>query len=302
MSHFLQPNLKSNPCAPISIIDLQFCYHCVNFPDYKNGLEHMTTTAFDCDKGIVSCDTRWSADVSLLDGNYILLVDDTGFNKITFRKGGGIICAGDGLTIEKLKKWWTSDPFDPDDLPDLKENGKFKVSVMVIAANGERLFDAGPKQVVYNPEKQHMHAIFSGSGGGMAAGVFLQCGCVKSSVSVAKEVDPKSGGEVKYHILSTEENNLQDETMDYNSITDSMRNRGMLMKFKGIYAANSDHITTIPLREHHQAEQVINALQNGSIHAYAPMGGAEVEWSSERINKLKDAARKVAALEKMMES
>jgi len=238
----------------------------------------------------------------LQDGKYILHVDDTGFNKIAFRKGGVIICAGDGLTIEKLKKWWTSEQFDPDALPDLKEDGKFKVSVMVVSAEGERLFDAGPKQVVYNPEKEHMHAIFSGSGGGMAAGAFMQCGCVKSSVSVAQQVDPKSGGEVKFYVLRTEENNLHDETMDYNSIMESMRNRGMLMKFNGIYAANSEHITTIPLREHHQAEQVIDALKSGAVHAYAPMGGSEVQWSAERINKLKDAARKVAALEKMMEN
>lgn len=262
----------------------------------------MTTTAYDCDKGILSSDTRWSADLKLWDGEHILLVDDTGFNKITFRTGGAIVCAGDGLTIEKLKKWWVAEPFIPEDLPDLQANGAFKVSVMVVSAEGERLFDAGPKHVLYNEEKQHMHAVFSGSGGAFAGGVFAQCGCVKSSVEVAKALDPKSGGEVKYHDLFTGDNNLQDENMDYNSIMKSMKERGKLMKFTGLYAANSENVTTIPLREHPQAAQVVELLKSGSIHAYAPMGGSEVEWTDDRVNKLKEAARKIAALESRMKN
>ncbi|MGM3159961.1 hypothetical protein ACS25C_04140 [Dickeya undicola] len=258
----------------------------------------MTTTAFDCDNGIVSCDTRWSADIDLKDGKYILLVDDTGFNKIAYRKGGIIICAGDGPTIESLKKWWVAEPFEPDQLPDLRGDGGFKVSVMVVDATGERIFDAGPKQVVYNPEEKHIHAVFSGSGGGFAANMFMQCGCVKSAVTTAKIFDPKSGGEVKFHELSTGANNLGDENMDYNSIMESMKKRGVLMKFTGEYAANSDNVTTIPLLEHHEASEVIGRLQGGSIRAYAPIGGAEVEWNEDRINKLREAAEKVALLER----
>lgn len=260
----------------------------------------MTTTAYDCDLRIISSDTRWSADLDLMDGKHILHVDDTGFNKITYRLGGAIICAGDGLTIEKLKKWWVAEPFEPENLPDLQSNGRFTVSVMVVSAEGERLFDAGPKHVLYNPETEHMHAIFSGSGGSVAGGAFAQCGCVRSSVEFAKTLDAKSGGEVKYYELSTGSNNLDDENMDYNSIMESMKERGMLMKFTGVYAANSENVTTIPLREHPQAEDILSALKSGSIQAYAPMGGAVVEWTDDRVNKLKGAARKIAQLEESM--
>ncbi|EKN3457962.1 hypothetical protein [Yersinia enterocolitica] len=260
----------------------------------------MTTTAYDCDCKVVACDSRWSAKVNLIDGDYILLVDDTGFNKIISRKGGILICAGDGLTIEKLKEWWSSEPFDPNAIPDLLQHGEFKVSIMMISLAGERMFDAGHKHVVYNPEEEYMHAIFSGSGGGFAANTFMQCGCAKSSVDIAKLFDPWTGGEVKFIDMVSCENNVDDETMDYNSIMKAMELRGVLMKFKGHYAANSENVTTIPLREHAQANQIINELQSGSIHAYAPMGGSEVKWTSERVEKLKEAARKIAKFEETM--
>ncbi|BEN27038.1 hypothetical protein ACNGYR_002135 [Serratia marcescens] len=260
----------------------------------------MTTTAYDCDNLFFASDTRWSANLTLMDGEYILLVDDTGFNKLASRPGGTIICAGDGKTIEQLKLWWMAEPFEPDNLPDLVEGDSFKVSVMVVSAHGERLFDAGRKQVVFNPETSHMHAIFSGSGSSFAANTFMQCGCAKSAVEMAKLFDPYSGGDVKFCNIKTGDSNLQDETMSYNSIMQSMIDKGVLMKFAGFYAANSENVSTIPLRDHPQSAQLINQLHSGSIRAYAPMGGADIDWNEDRLSKLKEAARKVARIEQEM--
>ncbi|WP_112197787.1 hypothetical protein [Rahnella sp. NRRL B-41462] len=258
----------------------------------------MTTTAYDCLNKIVASDTRWSADVDLIDGMHILYVDDTGFNKICNRRGGALICAGDGLTIQNLKQWWTAEPFDPDAIPELKMQSKYLVSIMMISAEGERLFDAGPKHVVYDTEKDSLISVFSGSGGAYAASAFMKCGCPKSSVEVAKFSDPKSGGEVKFLELDTQNHNLNDENLDYDTIMNAMTERGILMKFKGVYAANSENVTSIPLREHAQADDIIQALKSGSIQAYAPTGGSAIEWTEERTNKLKEAARRVAKYEK----
>lgn len=262
----------------------------------------MTTTAYDCDKNVVSSDTRWSADLNLMDGNYILFVDDTGFNKIACRLGGAIFCAGDGLIIEQLKTWWMAEPFDPEALPNLKHNGKYKVSVVVASSDGDIIFDAGHKQFLMDPETKHIHALFTGSGSGFAGNTFQQCGCVKSAVTVAKVFDPYSGGDVKYCNISTGESNLQDETMSYNSIMESMKERGTLMKFTGIYAANSESVQTIALKDHPQHSEIVSKIQSGSVRAYAPMGGSEIDWNDDRIQRLKEAARKVAEIEKRKKS
>ncbi|WP_447337100.1 hypothetical protein [Klebsiella variicola] len=263
----------------------------------------MTTTAYDCDKHLVASDTRWSANLTLLDGNYILFADDTGFNKIVHRAGGAIFCAGDGLTIEKLKKWWLAEPFDPEALPDLQQNNQFKVSVMLVSSTGERLFDAGPKHALVDPEdNNHIHAVFSGSGSPFAGHTFMQCGCVKTAVTIAKTFDPYSGGEVKFCNITTGDGNLQDENMDYNAIMVAMQQRGILMKYTGFYAANSENVSTIPLREHPEYDEITAQLLSGNVRAYAPTGSADVEWNSERIERLKSAARKVAELEESMKS
>lgn len=263
----------------------------------------MTTTAYDCDNNLVASDTRWSAELDLFDGHYILYVDDTGFNKIAHRLGGAIFCAGDGPTIEQLKLWWLAEPFAPDNIPDLVHENKFKVSVMVVSSEGERLFDAGPKQALVNQENNnHIHAVFSGSGGAFAGHTFMQCGCVKTAVTVAKSFDPFSGGDVKFCNISTGESNLDDETMDYNSIMNAMKKRGILMKFTGIYAANAENVQAIKLSEHPQFSAVSAELQAGKIRAYAPMGGKEIDWNAERINRLKAAARKVADIERKLKA
>jgi hypothetical protein len=260
----------------------------------------MTTTVYDCDNMVVACDTRWSADLYLYDGEHILLVDDTGFNKIAYRKGGVLICAGDGPTIAKLKEWWSAEYLDSEALPSLERNGVFSVSLLMVSSEGEILYDAGHKIAIFDPEKNHLHAIFSGSGGGHAIKVFWHCGCAKSSVAGAILFDPKSGGDTKFYELKTDENNLNDENMDYDSIIKAMKLRGVLMKVTENYIANAGGFETIDWKEHPQANDIADWLANGSVKAYAPTGGKDIEWSEEQNNKIKQAAKKIAELEKTM--
>ncbi|PHM22029.1 hypothetical protein BDE27_2482 [Xenorhabdus ehlersii] len=249
---------------------------------------------------VVACDTRWSVDLPLNDGKHILLVDNTGFNKITYRKGGVLVCAGDGPTIAKMKEWWFAEHLDAEALPDLEHNGYFKVSILMISSNGDRLFDAGPKKAIRNEENQLLHAIFSGSGTDHAVKFFTHCGCAKSSVEGAILLDPRTGGEVKFYELKTGKNNLDDETMNYNSIIESMISKGVLMKATDMYIANSGDAEAVDWKNHPQANDIANWLANGSVKAYAPTGGKDIEWSEEKNNKIKQAARKIAELEKTM--
>ncbi|MDE9461949.1 hypothetical protein [Xenorhabdus bovienii] len=260
----------------------------------------MTTTAYDCDNMVVACDTRWSIDLSLNGVKHILLVDDTGFNKIVYRKGGVLICAGDGQTIAKMKEWWSAEYLDSEALPNLEHNGKFSVSLLMVSGEGDILFDAGHKLAIFDPEKKHLHAIFSGSGGEHAAKVFWRCSCAKSSIAGAMLFDPKSGGDTKFYELKTDENNLDDENMNYDSIIEAMKLRGVLMKVTDKYVANAGGVETISWKDHPQANDIAYRLTSGSVKAYAPIGGKEIEWSEERNDKIKQAAMKIAELEKTM--
>nr|WP_306803458.1 hypothetical protein [Providencia sp. PROV266] len=260
----------------------------------------MTTSVYDCDNAIAASDTRWSATIKLPDGEYIIHVDDTGFNKIVARKGGIIVCAGDGKTIEKLKKWWSSDVLIPDNMPNLEESGKFSVGMLMISSNGEIVHDSGMKRIILNPQTRHIHAIFLGSGGKAASDVFFGCGCAKSSVEWAKNVDPWSGGEVKYIELNSWDNNLQDENLDYYSIIESMKKRGVMMKVDNYYFAGSPEINAIDLSDHPQADEIKSWLANGSVKAYSPMGAEKQDWSEEQNAKIIKAAKKIAELEKLI--
>ncbi|EPM5567322.1 hypothetical protein PZS07_22220 [Providencia thailandensis] len=260
----------------------------------------MTTTVYDCDNKLAACDTRWSANLNIGGDDYIIHVDDTGFNKIVSRKGGIIICAGDGKTIEKIKKWWSEDILVADDMPDLEEAGKFSVGLLMIASNGVIVHDSGLKQVLYDYEKDHKHAIFLGSGAKSAANFFIKCGCAKSSVKGAESLDPWSGGEVKFIDLNTLENNLDDENLNYNSILTSMADRGEIMKANDIYIANSSSVETMKLSDHPQADEIKSILANGSVKAYSPVGGDRAEWTKEENEQIKIAAAKIASMEMLM--
>ncbi|GKX63843.1 hypothetical protein SOASR032_24120 [Pragia fontium] len=264
----------------------------------------MTTTAYDCEKKLVACDTRWSMEINLIDGRHILFVDDTGFNKICTRKGGALICAGDGLTIAEIKDWWRAQPFDPEALPKLRsEEGQDLVSIMIIDANGKREFDVGHKVALLDTELDVYVSIFSGSGSTYAARTFSQCGCVKSAVELSKYMDPCTGGEVKYLELQSGNHNLSDENFDYDSITEAMSERGGLMKKSELFAANSRmDAKVISIKDHAQYSDIANALKSGALKAHAPTGGQHIEWDEGRIERLKQAARRIAELEASMDN
>lgn len=257
----------------------------------------MTTTVYDCDNKLAACDTRWSANVNIDGIDHIIHVDDTGFNKIVSRKGGIIICAGDGKTIEKIKKWWSEKVLIAEDMPDLEEAGRFSVSLLMVASNGDIVHDSGLKQVLYDYEKDHKHAIFLGSGAKSAANFFINCGCAISAVEGAKSLDPWSGGEVKYINLNTLEHNIDDENLNYNSLLESMGERGVIMKVNDMYVANSSGAESMKLSDHPQADKIKSFLANGSVKAYTPVGGDKVEWTKEENDQIKSAAAKIARME-----
>src|SRR5690348_789485 len=64
----------------------------------------MTTNTIDKRNRVLASDSRWS----VADGEHLLFVDDTGFDKIMDRTFGSIICAGHSLLIDEWRNWWSA--------------------------------------------------------------------------------------------------------------------------------------------------------------------------------------------------
>lgn len=258
----------------------------------------MTTTVYDASQLLLTSDSRWSAEVSLQDGTYLLFVDNTGFNKLANRLGGVLVLAGDGELISQWKSWWTAEGnIDVQTMPAVALNNMRMVSVMIVSKeSGEILFDAGPKLAYADESAEEGRtylAVFSGSGQQFAANCWWTNRCSHTAVSSAAANDPCTGGDVKFINCTNDENNLEDENFDYTSIKKSLTERGMLMKI-----ADKN---VIPLDQHAQGADIKDQIANGAIRASAPTGmESTFKWDEARLAKLNHAVNKVAEIEARM--
>ncbi|VVT48018.1 hypothetical protein UYSO10_1950 [Kosakonia radicincitans] len=257
----------------------------------------MTTTVFDAKLKIVASDSRWSAQVDLPDGIYLVYADDTNFHKIVVRTGAALVLAGDGQLIAEWKNWWVRDDIDSSNMPDVALSEIRLVSVMLIARDGTILFDAGPKKALLDVNTKGYVGIFSGTGSDYAAECFDQNRNAVVAVNSAKEKDLCSGGTVMFTELATMRHNLHSENYDYNSVVSALQNRGMIMKIASKNNSAND-ASSIDISAHAHADYIRDGLSSGSIRACAPSGESEFRWTEARIEKLKLAIDKVVAMEK----
>ncbi|MCQ9053043.1 hypothetical protein [Vibrio diabolicus] len=258
----------------------------------------MTTTVYDVGASLVASDSRWSAYVNLLDGQYLFFVDNTGFNKLVDRLGAVLVLAGDGELIAEWKKWWACDELNIHAMPEVALSEIRKISVMIVSKEDrEILFDAGPKLAIAdefedNNARRYL-AVFSGSGQQFASQCWFDNRCYNQSIVTASANDPCTGGDVKYINFATSAHNTSDENFDYTSIEKSLMERGMLMKL-----ADKN---VIPLDQHHQSEEIKNKIASGAIRASAPSGKESTfVWDEARLEKLNQAINKVSEIEHRM--
>ncbi|MGL4449096.1 MAG: hypothetical protein ACRCYV_10090 [Aeromonas sp.] len=252
----------------------------------------MTTTVFDYERLLMTSDTRWSAQVSLRDGNYLLFADDTGFNKISARIGAVMLLAGNGKAIAQLKTWWQTPSPSIADIEQITADSD-DVTFMIVSRSGDVLFDVGHKLAYSSAESDgsRICAIFFGSGGQFAADCWLVNRCARAAVASAANEDPCTGGDVKHFCLKSNQHNLSDETHDYQAVHSALEQRGLLMKIT--------NKNIIPLHQHPDGLHIRRELAKGSIVASAPMGKASaMQWSDTTRNQLQNALNKVFEIEK----
>lgn len=218
----------------------------------------LTTNVYDGLKRLLSSDSRWSSKHP--SGDFIIYVDDVGFDKIEMASGHAFLFAGFASTISEWKAFLKSNPSGKNGHPPID-------GIALLITNmttGEIVNHVGQDIQISNADATVTS--FAGSGSGHAADCWTINGCAKTAVETAKNFDLFSGGCVRYLELNTLDHNLLNTT-NYDELTKSFTTQGMVM-----YTANSQKQTPV-----HEAAltdprvgELCNDIARGQISPSAP--------------------------------
>lgn len=256
----------------------------------------MTTTIYDKFNKQVASDTRWSARVTLSDGEqYLVYVDTCSFEKIADKKNTALVLAGNGELIAQWKDWWYNS-MDTTNLPPTDVNGKNEVNLMIVdKVNNDVLFDAGQKKAIFCTDSNSVLSVFAGSGDIHAASCWHVNRCVQTAITTASNKDYYTSDIVKYVDFTTGKSNLGVPDYNYDSIVTEMLDKGFIMNMAYSTAAND---VGTPLSQHQIQQEVKDLFANGKAVASAPVPGiSEFKWNEANKQKLISAIDRVKELE-----
>lgn len=241
----------------------------------------VTTNVYDSSKKLLSSDSRWSVKHS--SGDFIVFVDDTGFDKIETARGHAFLFAGLASTIQDWKTYISSEPTGSLGHPSIDQ-----IALLIVDVTSGKVVDhVGQDILLPNPDDPLTS--FAGTGSIHAAECWLVNGCAKTAVESAKGFDLYSGGSVRYFELSTLKNNLLN-TIDYDELRQAFTAQGMVM-----YIANSHR--QVPVNEAAQHDvrvtEICESIANGQVSPTAPCDAMYNHASSEEKRRL------VATLDKI---
>ncbi|MBI6925732.1 hypothetical protein Q9323_03345 [Pseudomonas fulva] len=218
----------------------------------------MTTNVYDGTKRLLSSDSRWSSKHP--SGDFIIFVDDVGFDKIEVASGHAFLFAGYASTISDWKAFLKSKPSSSQGHPSLDGIALLITNV----ATGQIVDHVGQDIQIANADQSVTS--FAGSGSSHAADCWTVNGCAKTAVESAKNFDLFSGGSVRYLELNTLDNNLLNIT-NYDELKKSFTAQGMVM-----YTANSHK--QVPVNEAALTDvrvgELCNEIARGQISPSAP--------------------------------
>ncbi|MNF77477.1 hypothetical protein D3C84_596250 [compost metagenome] len=163
----------------------------------------MTTTVYDKTKKLLTSDSRWSYNEDF----GVLYVDDIGFDKIEkaigqHAEGYVFLFAGNSGVIQLWKTFIRSSPKPGAPIPTCHG-----IAILAVhAETGEVVLDYGPGIRLPNAAQPTIR--FAGTGSVHAAQCWHSNGCARKAVDSAKDLDPFSGGEVKFFELASGNHNL----------------------------------------------------------------------------------------------
>lgn len=239
----------------------------------------MTTNIFDGTAHVMATDSRWS----VKHGDFMLYIDDVGYDKIELCNGKALMFAGYGRKIDEWKKWIRSNPQDASNMP-----GFEGMAVCMV--------DVASKAVDFSAEQDIVNsgAYCAGSGSFYAFSCWSVNRCAKKAVETAKSTDIFSGGEVKYYAFTNGENNLNypQAQVTIEMVDKALSERGLVMNMN----RNATGTPAIPFpkaaaaNEQDAAVKDIRAkVASGDLSANAPCDGMYNDWKDEDKSKFVDA-------------
>lgn len=235
----------------------------------------MTTNVVDNVSRILASDSRWSQRW----GNYILYVDDVGFDKIEIMDSSAFVFAGKGSQIQNWKNWIRSDPKNLDKRPSVED-----ISICII--------DRQNKSVAFHKGQNiaREDGLFAGSGSQFAYPCWLMNRNAVRSVNTAARFDPATGGEVKYFNLETGDHNLNypygSAVTDIKFVDQAIIDRGMVMKITINEAASPPFKLKGACASNDELAEVVQKLKSGELSADAPCDGANSVWTDQEVANL----------------
>lgn len=222
----------------------------------------------------MATDSRWS----IRSGNYVVYLDDTGFDKIEVRKGAAFMFAGNGGRIQQWKSWLRTDPQDDSNQP--PEDG---ICICIANTTTKLMKSFGKENVVING------GYFAGTGTIYAIPCWQQNNDPRRSVETAKLSDIYSGGEVKFFDFASDKHNLNypQGNVTIQMVDQAILTRGLAMKIN----VNSAQPLPFPQAAKNDPEvaEIRDKIAQGHLSASAPCDGMYKQWTTEEKAELHDA-------------
>jgi hypothetical protein len=238
----------------------------------------MTTNVTDLTSQQMASDSRWSIPKT----EFLVYLDDSGFDKIVTQHDLALMFAGNAGVIQSWKDW----------LPIATENSPIPevVGIAVCAVNlttGQIVFESG--QDIYPNE-----ARFAGTGAFHAYNCWQVNGCPRKAVNSAKIVDIYSGGEVKYLVFSSKDTNVSNST-GVKDLHQMLATKGMVMYTNGFNGYQPGYVLGIEdaAKSDPEVAKIKDQIASGAVVASAPCGAMYNDWTEESKAKLEAAIKSV---------
>jgi len=235
----------------------------------------MTTNVFDGAAGVVASDSRWS----IRFGRWLTYVDDTNFDKIEIYGDTVFMFAGKGRLIQEWKNWIRSGPKDASGMP--------ACDGMCVCA-----MDV-PSKTVKLSEGQSIRregAVFAGSGASHACLCWVANRDARRSVDTAKQLDPATGGTVKYLDFATRQHNLGSHLlapMTIDEVDKAVMEKGIIMDLGTMKTGAPFKLSELAANEGGEFRELQEKIANGELSAEAPCDAMYSEWTDEAKGRLK---------------
>ena len=241
----------------------------------------MTTNVIDFQKLVIACDSRCSKDW----GDYVIYVDDTGFDKIAVNGSLCAIFAGNLKLIDGWKNWIGTPSSQPLGLfpatagVDPQTNSRVAMQVCLIdRERREARFYGMSYQALAS------HFFFGGTGAPFAMQCFRQNFCGKKAIGTASLSDVYTGGSTIFFELETAVNNLSPKQVTVDELEAQFPERGIVMH------KPTKNVTT--LKEFLQKPEAAPLLA-GTFSLSAPSGGVQRDWTAAEREDAERFARSI---------